>query len=490
MSPANVLDVFDSFFRLRPDKDPLTVPGRILYEFGDAVRAFAAGSTVTAAPPSAAHRRVYLGGWPSASFWAVHGDLILSSLLYSGQVLIKDPIADWFSEEQYHNEHLIAARPGYRLQDGAPNVAGTRWFLSNVVPALQALRPLVDAGLVVLVPSEQYFARERDPISGLERYLIEQILGRLPEYTRRFNPSDIPVEDNVRGMFAFAGGERDQQLARAVGHGLRYFSREYALAVGHGATYVAPFSHERYLAQQGVSQVAAPSMRVAHAILKSELPIFRGLTPAVLAKMHQDDSFAAFREDLHKVYQQAPVEQGEEQLAAYIADQEDAMLRPRIQAAERSVAAGPLEKLGAVVSGSAFSLAAGLTVDALAGTKGIATGASLLKTLGEKWLERHKSQDSSSPLWSALVRHSRGVQDELRSVQAVEAAAGTASENAWGIPERPSMSVTVSRGALLADWMPGTPTALSSQHEGYSEGDYRPCDCGGPRKYRFCCKGI
>ena len=105
---ATILDVVDNFFHkdATPSEvlDVRRLPGRVLYEFGDEVRRFASTYTSESAT-TMGEAPIYLGGWPSASFWAVHGDLILSSLLYAGRVLVKDPLSDWFSDERYLVRH-------------------------------------------------------------------------------------------------------------------------------------------------------------------------------------------------------------------------------------------------------------------------------------------------------------------------------------------------------------------------------------------------
>jgi hypothetical protein len=95
---------------LRSSEDFSRLPGTAIHEFGEHVRDYAANAMPNL---DATKHPIYIGGWPSANFWFVNGDLILSSLLYSGQVLVRDPIADWFSNEQYLVQHLFAARPGY-----------------------------------------------------------------------------------------------------------------------------------------------------------------------------------------------------------------------------------------------------------------------------------------------------------------------------------------------------------------------------------------
>src|SRR5262245_36878350 len=127
------------------------MPGRDLWHLGDEVRRFARSYT----PPKleTAKFPIYLGGWPSANFFAAdNGQLILSSLLYCGQVVAKDPISDWFTMERYQNERMMAGRSGFLDDQGKPNVAGTRRFMANVIPALIELRPLIESATIVLVP--------------------------------------------------------------------------------------------------------------------------------------------------------------------------------------------------------------------------------------------------------------------------------------------------------------------------------------------------
>ncbi len=481
---ATVLDVLDNFFVREDRLDFRTLPGRVLYEFGDEVRRFADSELPPAldgtTPPA------YLGGWPSANFWAVHGDLVLSQLLYSGQVLVKDPVVDWFSDDQYHISHKMAARPGYLAQDGTPNVAATRAFLVNVLPSLLALRPLIAAGIVRLVPGERFFRGNATEIMDLQRSLSQRLASDPVGYTREFSPPEVAVEDNVRGMFTFVGGEREPQLKRAIDDGLLHFAREYAFAHSQGAVYIAPFRHEVHLCSEGLGENLSPSIRVAQTLLRSELPIFSGLTPSLIAKLRDDDNFASFRAELHQTYAGAPVEAGESEVAAYIADQEQALLAPRIRQAAAAVDRGVLDRVGISLTGSGFNLLSGLAVDLAAGTSGLGVVAGATKTAIEGWMQRRNVTGSRS-IWSALVRHNRSVAHEVSGVQAV--AGSTEPSDFWGIPEHPSRTVVVSRGALLTDFVPSAAADPSATH-GYSAGSYRACDCGSGLKFKFCCRGI
>lgn len=119
--------------------------------------------------------------------------------------------------------------------------------------------------------------------------------------------------------------DQGEQISRAIEHGHRYFSREYSLAMLNGATYTAAFDHELFLCREGISQTAGPSSNVAQAILRSDLPIFGGLTPKIIKDIHDDDCFGDFRAELHRLYQDAPVNSSTAELNAYVHDQEQVL---------------------------------------------------------------------------------------------------------------------------------------------------------------------
>jgi hypothetical protein len=273
---ATILDVIDNFFTIRRARDILTLPGRELWQLGKEVQRFAASYE----PSPLDERRfpVYLGGWPSANFFAAdQGQLVLSTLLYSGQVLAKDPISDWFAPERYRIEHVMLSRQGYIGDQGKPNIVGTRRFLGHVVPALQALRPLIESGAIALVPGESFFAANDNVINELRGQLLTMLAHELEEVTRRFDPSELAVDDRRRGMFTFAGGEKEQQLRTAVDGSLRYFAREWLLAQGYGAEYTAPWAYEQYVCERGLDKLlmASEHQRTVNALLSSEPSIFK-----------------------------------------------------------------------------------------------------------------------------------------------------------------------------------------------------------------------
>lgn len=481
----STLNVIDAYMTGREDADFSTVSGRDIEQFGERVREFSAAQEPKIDKDL---HPIYLGGWPSANFALLNGDLILSSLLYSGQVLVRDPIADWFSEEQYRIEHMVTAAAGFRAPDDdvETRTHRTRAFLSVVIPQLVRFRPLIEAGIVVPVPTEPLFFQQQSAINAL-RQKIRQRLPLTPhEYSSRFDAAEIATESNVRGFFVMAPGPNPSpQIERAIGHGIRYFAREYTLANTYGVTYTASFAHENYLCREAISPIVSSSSRVVEAVLRSGLPVFHGLTPRVVRDIHDDDAFAAFRSTLHKVYQGTPVENSEE-AEAYIHDQESALLRPIIEQGEKAATTGYLGRLGASLTSNKYGIAAALATDLTLGTAGVPTAIGVAGVLLD---ERSRSRKSGvQRIWSSLVKHNRTAGQEVQSIQV-----GGPSKNGpnWGIPTEPSRSVTVTTGQMIVArdaptlWNPATDEDARARL-----GIYGPCRCGSGKKFKFCCAGI
>ena len=492
---ATILDVLDNFVG-HSQRDLATAPGIDLADLGNRVREF----SEAASDPDTSDDidPLYLGGWPSANFWAVGGDLLLSSLLYAPAVLVRDPISDWFSNEQYLVRHKMSARPGYRNETGDENIRSTRAFLTHVLPQIQAWRPLIEAGVVRLVRAEANALTHQDTVLALASELEDALLGDPERYANAYAPEEIAVEDTIRGAFVFAGGERNTQLRRALADGIHHFAREYTLATTHGATYTAPFRHEQHLCRSGIGSVLSPRQRVVEALLQSRLPVFSGLTPDVISRIHDDDGFAQFRSNLHSVYQGLPVAAPDSEVAVYLNEQEQALLSPAIRSAEQSAERGVLGRLGVALTKNVFGIGTVVATGAMLHDPPIATGVGVVGTLLQARASRVRANaGSAQQVWNELVRHQRTVGEELLNVR--PRPSDPPDSEKWPIAAEPSMSVTVSRGELLIDHWLSSARPPSSEAEGVAEGevsggyfngDYRTCKCGSGRKYKFCCKSL
>lgn len=484
--PVTVLDVLDNFLAVSPTREFARMSGHQLRDLGREVRRFAA--TYEPAPAVSNRVPVYLGGWPSANFFfADQGQLVLSALLYTGQVYVKDPLIDWFSDEQYRNEHRGSARPGYRNAEGGLNIAGTRMFLHAVVPGILAMRPLIESGAVVLVPSERFFAQHADEVTDLRTLLLDK-LGQDPQQTLRpFHPGDLPVDDSRRGLFTFAGGDKAAQLRTAIDYSLLYFSREWLLAQSVGVEYTATWPYEQHVCEAGLDSLLldSPHQRVVNALLHSSLPLFRGLTPAVVADVRNEDPFLDFRANLFEVYQQIPTLGPGQQFSRDLGQLEETLLRPALAQAKREAERGLLSRFGGALAEMAMSVGARVLYDAHTGQLGWATaGREVVGVLADRVARRGGTKSSTA--WTKLYRHHRSVVDELTMTRPMD---GNAPDRApWHIDDEPSMSVTVSPGTVLMVQQPVPPVDLP--HGAYREGEYRQCECGSGLKWKFCCKDL
>lgn len=498
---ATILDVIENFFDARGNPDLRTLPGKVIWEFGEEVQRFARSYE-----PSALDETlfpVYLGGWPSANLWlADTSDTVLSSLLYSGQLLARDPISDWFSPQQYLVEHKMATSPGYiNQQTGTPNITETRRFLQSVIPGLYRFRELIRSGVVVLAPAEPLYFEQRKHIEEVTKRLAGKIAPRVRDIVSRYTPRDLAVEHNVRGAFVWAGGNQLAQLESAIRSALLYFAREYEFSRHIGANYCAPLPFEQMVCTEGVSKVIVdrPAHRTIEGILATDLPIFSGLDPGVVAKIHNDDSFGEFRSQLHTVYSQMPTNESPEAVEAYLRDQEQAILSPHIAAARRSTERGPLSRLGIATRDDSVAFAAELLIEWATGVPGV--GRFIDRALGGK------QPTPARPIWTALANHRRRVERELRTVTEKERSlqltatgdqpgrgkdigtnARSESREYWGIPAKPGNYVLIAEARLLADHL--RPEAEIQQITGFQRGVYRPCPCGSGNKLKFCCLGL
>ena len=480
------------------------MPGKTLSELGEEVRRFARDYI----PPSPAEdlHPVYLGGWPSANFWdSQNGSLAMTSLLYAGQLLAKDPISDWFSLEQYSIPTKMAGRGGFiDSQTGRLNTEQTRNFLSVVVPALLRLRPLIQAGIIILAPSKSFIAARLDAIDAVAKQISAQVGSDIKGFTQRFRALDMPMEDNLRGMVMFASGDREKQIIQAVEHSARYFAAEHALAAEYGFTYTAPFEFEAYLCEEsiGPSLVQSTGQKVLHAILiNSRLKLFSGLTPGLVATLQDDSNFGAFRANLFQIYRDVPTKCTQNELDRYIAEAEAAMIRPCLDEVEREASGGLLSKIGLDLKQATVRMGAGIlagmTLSAFHNYKEVLASAGTGAIAGFFAGLVKKPTTGPRVIWRRLYDHGCKVRDELPSTSihpVISTAHSEREDEFWGIPEKqPANNIRISSGAIIMDTIAPAPeesAGLLSEPTGSSEAPYALCPCRSGLKYKFCCKGL
>lgn len=475
------------------------MPGKALFELGEEVRRFAR-DYVPPSPASDLHP-VYLGGWPSANFWdGQNGSLAMTSLLYAGQLLAKDPISDWFSLEQYSIPTKMAGRKGFvESETGSLNTSQTRNFLSVVVPALQRLRPLIQAGIIVLVPSKSFIASRLTTIDAVAKNIRVQLGSDVKGFARRFRPLDMPMEDNLRGTLVFAGGDREIQIVQALEHSARYFAAEHALATEHGYVYTAPFEFEACLCEEGIgpSLALVTGEKVIHAILHSRLKLFRGLTPDLVATLQDDTNFGAFRANLFQIYRDIPTRCTQNELDRYISEAEAVMIRPCLREVEREASRGLFSRIGLELKQATVRMSAGVVAGLTLSTghdhETVLASAGIGAISGFFANLIRKTATGPQVIWRRLYDHGCQVKDEIPSIRPTNITpVSEVAKDYWGIPEIPSKNtIHISSGAIIMDTIESEGATESlSKTTGSPETPYALCPCRSGLKYKFCCKGL
>lgn len=478
---ATILDVIDNFFESGVDISK--VPGTAIVEFGVEVQRFAdAYDSISMADDRGS---VYLGGWPSANIWlAETGSLTLTSLLYAERAIGRDPISDWFAPERQTLPAFMPSRPGFRDADGRALIAQSRRYLSIAIPGLLAMRPLIEANVVELIPFRRFLGGAQERISALSDAMVDLVMSDPLEFTQRFSPDDLALDDNIRGTFVFAGGDREVQVRRKVRQAVEFFASEYVFATDYGATYTAPFEFERHLVEAGVGGVAETTgARVMNALMRTEFPLFGNLTPEVVASVRNDDRFGELRAAIYNLYSAIPADWSTGQVDASIQEAEQSLLGPVIARLEADAHEGPLRKAISALPGFAFRVGVGLGVGTAIApgplVPSLIAGATAEAAVAgtEKALSRPAQPQK---VWQTLFAHSRSVESEVRHSMPQP---GTAAEW-WGIPNEPSMNVIVTSGRLISDF-------LSTQSGATGVlGRNETCRCGSGLKYKRCCLDI
>jgi hypothetical protein len=480
-----ILDVIDNFFG---ERSVMTVPGRDLMAFGEEVRRYEAAYEAPLFDRS--EHPTYLGGWPSANFWdAVGSPLVMSSLLYSGQVLVRDPVCDWFSNDRYYFPVHLPSRGGYLGEDGKPAVAETRQFLSVVIPGLQALRPLIEVGIVVPAPFRAFRFEHRAAIAALVERMASAVLADPLSVSARFAAHELAIEDNARGCFVFAGGDAERQIRAKVHDALEFMASEYVFASGHGVHYTAPYRFEAFLCETGLAQalVGSPSERVVHALLRSKLPVFTALTPKVVSAVRDDGNFRGFRHDLYNTYRDIPDNADQREVDELMAEAEAAILRPKIDAALKDVERGVLGSRVVRLAGWGVGIGSGILAGAAGGNVvaqlAAATGADLLSRGTRHLTSGGAGPEPTRVIWRALVDHGRSAEQDVIEVTPMPKPA----DPLWGIADEPSTILTVSSGMLITDHLPRFDRPETA---GGPSDPYGLCGCGSGEKWKFCCKFV
>ncbi|MEZ4670431.1 MAG: hypothetical protein R3E39_21195 [Anaerolineae bacterium] len=464
MPDTTILDVLDSFFGNKlPDFSSLS-EGTI-EDFGKEVRRF----SETYEPPAVKEDDVYpcfLGGWPSAR-WGDFSPLIMTSLLYSSSVLVKDLIIDWFSDEQYElpqfvevNDNLILPREqrGYRTpndnRDGnrEARLVANRNFLRVTVPMFLEARKLIEKGILISVPSKRFEYLNQKHAEELATSLLPLAVSSVKDFTDQFRPRDLARTDNLRGLFMFMQSSNksliENQIRQEVREALYYFATEYLLAEHYGFTYTSTFPFEEHVCHNAITPLLRKQSGhyVYQGVLNSKLPLYQGLNPQVIADIRNDDNFVDFRRELYQIYADVPQGASGSDMRRHIREAEEVLLRPILQKLEVSEKKRPLSGLGFTRIG-VLRMAATVLLGLAAPTGiGTATSVGVLGEVVQRFVQRDRTK-GASVIWRKLFNHGRSIKEEFDSqVKGIT----PPRKPYWGIPFKDGMQAIVTEAIYVS----------------------------------------
>lgn len=489
-----ILDVLDNFLSLEKETDFLKISGNNLYNLGEEVRRFSDSYTL----PKCSNELhpIYLGGWPSANFWnAYENKYIFSSLLYSGQILVKDPISDWFSDEQYQLPAFLSSRKGYIDPDnGYPNIQGTRIFLSIIVPELLKLRSLIEKGIIVLIPSKKYIYSKREIIQELTEKITGKIISNKEFILKNFRPSQLATDDNKRGGFLLIGNNQNEQIETIIRDSIKYFVSEYVLSSNNGYYYTSSFPFESFLCENGLEKTlisGLPGSKVLKAILNSNFPLYSGLTPEIISEIKDDDNICSFRQELYEIYNNIPDNINQEDLTLYLKEIEELKIKPKLVEIRNQVDRGILSKIGISLFQSTLRIAgtvlAAKMLTPVTSIEGLTIAAIIEEVFSKISNYSKPKQQSSLIIWKKIYNHNQKYSDMFKNYKYIHSKTNNSTDY-WVFPES-GLEVNITEASIIFDYINGFPP-LGTPKVFPPIDYYSVCPCGSGKKFKFCCKGL
>ncbi len=442
---GTILDVLDDFFGSQSYPVGKQLNNSQIHQLREHVIEFYHG--YKAGPRREFETRLFLGAFLSSPFLSVElAPYVSSALLCADSLVIFDPLHYWLCDEQYRRPRLLGAPRGWKNpQTGIPELALTKEFLSQALRWLSGMRPLVEEGVVLLTPAEQITIEQYETITGFASNIVDQ-LNPMPRLAEDFGPDEITVDDNRKGLFAFAGGNREKQISKYLTEGLAHFARDVVLANATNALYCAPFRWEQYLGKSALDRFfeSAYQAKITEAIRNLRLPILSQLSPDVLVRIHRDSGYAEFRRGLTDALRSIQAEIGSPNFADEVGRVERDILIPKIETIYREISSEPFQRFTKARQEGVFGFAQtfitsfvtswDFETSLLRGTVGGSLG--FLRRMFMK-----TSQSKDSRIWTQLIPD-----NPTLSMYGSPLTLKRREGPRWDIDERPSMTIKVSAG--------------------------------------------
>ena len=355
--------------------------------------------------------RFYSGGWVARNIYGPLSSDLMTSLVYSPSVIIHDPVAEWFNRDRSQLRGLPGLPSAQHKSEGKPAmiVAGdestsfrgtgyyvsanpvdeSRAFLSEVLPPLYELAPLIQAGVMVPIDEIGLIRRmEADIHTAVSKDIRD---GELFSLIADLNDAGTPPTraNNIRGaeVTPTGGFAPGNELRAVIQNPAFYFEKSLAIADATNARYVTSWAADAQLLEWRLMRLGQrlssktngnTELRMTPALVHAELPFLNDLNPGLLLNIRANEpAFEDWRTDLRNAVRfidSLPSEGQEfETEARHVL--RDHML-PRAEEVRRAVSASTAMREAAADGVADMSISAASIVGAglIFGPAGIAVG--------------------------------------------------------------------------------------------------------------------
>lgn len=400
--------------------------------------------------PEEMHNRVHLGGFLSSPPMVDRmAPYLASALLTSDSIVLYDPIHYWFCEEQYKRSRLLSAPTGWLNPDTrAPDFIKTRTYLGMALSFLYSVRALIEAGIIVLVPVEKLVFDRISLLSECELHVKEK-LGEVLQLTQKFPPEAVTVDDNRKGLFLFAGGNKREQIEKQIGHGVSQFSRDMLVTACTDSTYVAPFPWEQHLARESLSEftLGDSHAKLIEALTQVQIPLLANLTPQVILDIHRGSGFSEFRTGLAETFRHIDSVIGSPAFVTRVKEIEKDILLPKVASIHKEVGSSAFLRHSAESAKEATlrfgatilaGFVSGAEVETLLTASSVTGGITFIQEMVKKRIAKGENR-----IWMKLIPD----KPEFDTYIAPQLLGGLGNAS-WEIDDEPSMDLRCTRGLL------------------------------------------
>jgi hypothetical protein len=334
--PPTIIDVLEALFG-DDDMSPERV-GKMKRADVEALAAAVNEHYVGWASDEPTRLRAHLGGWVAGNF----GDsdargVLATALLYADQVLLHDPLAEWFflDRRRIRGPPPIRYRNGAKLQGSEGHLLATDGWIAHrddlernlrelrwMIPALAEMAPVIRSATAVLVPHLHVVVAAQEGLLSAVRHDLrdDQFIAAIESPIDQ-QPVATDFSRGVRLELSGAGGmvsDADRRLSFA-GNPAYYLNKTLAVASAAHALYMPPSATDWAIYEARVAAAARELKRVNDLDLKvlaalhsSRLPLFEGIELATVSRAREDDdAFGEWRAALRRAargLQHLPVE--------------------------------------------------------------------------------------------------------------------------------------------------------------------------------------